>query len=132
MARSVDRRTILLLEDDHAVRGALQHVLKASSYHVVPAANRRQALDGLATQPIDLVLLDLNLGREGGWETFDQLRALRPLVPILVMSASPDQLRHDSAWSAAGLLEKPFSLTTLMQKLAVLLSHAGSHAARAS
>jgi len=121
----VDRRTILLVEDDHAVRAALEHVLKASHYHVVPAANHRQALDGLATQAIDLVLLDLNLGREGGWETFDQLHALRPLVPILVMSACPDQFRYDSAWAAAGLLEKPFSLGTLMQKLAVLLAPLG-------
>src|SRR6266545_1356865 len=73
-----------------------------------------------AENHIDIALLDLNLGVETGWDTFQRLANLRPRLPIIVMSGRPDQFSHASARNAAGLMEKPLDLSYLFQKLAAL------------
>src|SRR5262249_21234674 len=66
---------------------------------------------------IDIVLLDLNLGEEDGWEAFQALKASRPELPIIVASGQADRLRHASASLASAALEKPFDLGTLLRLL---------------
>jgi DNA-binding response OmpR family regulator len=120
------RETILLVEDDLAVSRALEHALKVQRYCVIPADDRQQALRELAHHHIDIALLDLNLGSDCGWETFHHLRHFRPRLPIIVMSARPDQFSHASACLAAGLLEKPFDVRILFRQLATLSADAAS------
>jgi DNA-binding response OmpR family regulator len=120
--------TILLVEDDLAVSRALEQALKVQRYCVIPADNRQQALRELAHHHIDIGLLDLNLGSDCGWETFHHLRHFRPRLPIIVMSARPDQFSHASACLAAGLLEKPFDVRILFRQLATLSADAASFA----
>jgi DNA-binding response OmpR family regulator len=112
--------TILLVEDDPTVSKALEQALKVRRYSVYPAAERQQALLRLAQSHVDVCLLDLNLGLDRGWETFHHLTRFRPGLPIIVMSAQPDHFFHASASLAAGLLEKPFSVALLFQRLAAV------------
>ena len=114
------RETILLVEDDLAVSKALEQALMVQRYCVIPVVNRQQALLELARNRIDIGLLDLNLGMDRGWETFHHLGHFRPYLPMIVMSAQPDQFLHTSARFAAGLLEKPFDIKILFQQLAAL------------
>ncbi len=113
-------KTILLVEDDPAVREALEQALAFENYQVVPACDPQQAMRRFAENHIDIALLDLNLGVETGWDTFQRLANLRPRLPIIVMSGRPDQFSHASARNAAGLMEKPLDLSYLFQKLAAL------------
>ena len=129
------RETILLIEDDLPVSRALEQALKIRRYGVIPAVNRQQALFELARNHVDIALLDLNLGVDRGWETFHHLRHFSPGLPIIVMSAQPDQFANVSACFAAGLLEKPFDVKILFQQLAALSPHAAgaltnTHASR--
>jgi DNA-binding response OmpR family regulator len=111
---------LLLVEDDMAVRQSLTRVLATENYKVFGASSCREALLLCTQNQIDVVLLDLNLDPEDGWEVFHQLRELRPDLPIFVTSGQPQRFAHSSADRADGILEKPFDLPVLVG----LLNHA--------
>src|SRR5947208_13746096 len=84
------RRNVLLVDDDPAIREALGQALCCRNYHVVAAACGQDALREFAATRIDIVLLDLNLGKESGWSTFENLISLQPLLPIIIITGQPD------------------------------------------
>jgi len=111
---------LLLVEDDMAVRQSLTRVLATENYKVFGAATCREAVLLCSQNKIDVVLLDLNLDPEDGWEVFHQLRELWPDLPIFVTSGQPHRFAHSSAPHADGTLEKPLDLPVLVG----LLNHA--------
>ena len=112
---------ILLVDDDKSVRESLTEVLICEGYLVEPAANGEEALRRLATQKIDLVLLDLNMPRLNGWDTFEKIVERWHLVPILIITARPNQLFLAASAGAAGLLEKPVDIPAMMQAIRTAL-----------
>ncbi|HEY6229522.1 MAG TPA: response regulator, partial [Verrucomicrobiae bacterium] len=74
---SLDR--VLLVDDDKSVRESLSEVLVCEGYLVEQAANGEQALHCLESQRIDIVLLDLNMPRLNGWDTFEKIVERWPL-----------------------------------------------------
>jgi DNA-binding response OmpR family regulator len=116
----IRQSNLLLVEDDMAVRQSLTRVLATENYKVFGASSCREALLLCTQNQIDVVLLDLNLDPEDGWDVFHQLRELRPDLPIFVTSGQPQRFAHSSADRANGTLEKPFDLPVLVG----LLNHA--------
>ena len=116
----IRENNLLLVEDDMAVRQSLTRVLATENYKVFCASSCREAVLLCTENQIHVVLLDLNLDPEDGWEVFHQLRKLRPDLPIFVTSGQPHRFAHSSAPSADGILEKPFDLPILVG----LLNHA--------
>ena len=98
---------LLLVEDDLAVRQALTRVLLTENYRVFAASSCSEAILLYNQHQIDVVLLDLNLDPEDGWDVFHQLKLLRPDLPIFVTSGQPHRFSHASAHRAHGMLEKP-------------------------
>jgi DNA-binding response OmpR family regulator len=115
-------RSILLVDDDGAVRQALGEALTSENYRVFSAANRTEALRELRQQPIDALLLDLDPQTEDGWETVGRLNALWPALPIVAMTARGEQKRVSGPRPVRALLEKPLDLPTLIQMLRDLTS----------
>jgi two-component system NtrC family response regulator len=113
----VKRSNVLLVEDDLSVREALTKLLSAENYEVFSATTCGEAILLGTQSKIDVVLLDLNLGDEDGWDAFQALKASRPELPIIVASAQPDRLSHSSAAHASGALEKPFDVGVLLSLL---------------
>ena len=74
---------LLLVEDDMAVRQSLTRVLATENYKVFGASTCREALLLCTQNQIDVVLLDLNLDPEDGWEVFHQLGGLDPICRSL-------------------------------------------------
>ena len=120
-ARTV-RQRILLVDDDAGVRGSLHDVLVEEGYEVIPANDGQQALELIATSSIDLVLLDLNMPRKNGWDTFERISADHPLVPVIVITARPHQLFTAVSAGVGALLEKPLDISVLLQTIARLLA----------
>src|SRR5215208_6859827 len=102
------RQVVLLVEDDPEVLAALTKVLTLEDYEVLPASSRLEAVSTFQQSRIDIVLLDLNLNGENGWGVFDELRGLRPGLPIIVITAQPERLGRQSSSHASEVLEKPF------------------------
>jgi|SRR6266436_6147334 len=118
-----EKKNVLLADNDHAVRAALQQALTAENYNVLPAGSGLEALRAVGDHRIDIALLDLDLGdNQSGWETFRHLAELEPLLPIVVMSAEPERLCLDSltlrrpdATFEKPLLNLPFLFETLQR-----------------
>src|SRR6266702_2495322 len=106
--------SLLVVEDDHAVREAVTRVLQSEDYLVSSAASSRDAMLRFSESRIDIVVLDISLGAEDGWQVFHALREQRPELPIIVTSARADELAHSSATRANAVLEKPFDISILL------------------
>ena len=115
-------KRILLVDDDPTVRDSLNDVLVAEGYFVIPAENGQQALDLANQLPVDLVLLDLNMPVKNGWDTFERLTAEHPLIPIIIITARPNQLFTALSAGAGALLEKPMDIPTLLRAMETLLA----------
>lgn len=118
----------ILLVDDHTLfREAVLHVLRQFDERavVIEAAAAEEALR-LAThyQELDLILLDLAMPGARGLSALLQLRAARPTVPLVVLSASeaPADVRQALAAGAAGYIPKSSSIHTLISALRLIMA----------
>lgn len=99
--------SILLVEDDAVVRQALTQALAIEGFNVVPAANADEAMLGIAANPIDVLLIDQDLGLESGINTFAQLRTIQPSLPVILMSARSERNTTVLAKGVNAVVEKP-------------------------
>ena len=116
------KKQILVIDDDASVREMLGRVLADEGYGVHAAAHGAEALEIAGTEPVDLVLLDLNLPRENGWDVFERLTTAHPLLPVIIVTARSNQLFPALAAGAGALLEKPPDFPTLLQAMSRLLA----------
>ena len=116
------KHRILLVDDDAGVRRMLLRVLEEEGYAVVPAASGLEALELAANRTPDIVLLDLNLPLQNGWETFKRLTAENPLLPVIIITARPNQLFPALAAGAGALMEKPLDMPKLLRTICDLLA----------
>ncbi len=117
---------ILVVDDDRAVRESLRRSLRFNGYQVELAADGQQALDQLADNRPDAMVLDVMMPRVDGLEVARRLRSTGDDLPILVLTA-----REAVSDRVAGLdagaddyLPKPFALEELMARLRALLRRA--------
>ena len=117
------RETILLVEDDEAVRALAAEVLDGGGYTVLAAANAEAALLIAASQPIDLVLTDTVMPGMNGRKLVEELRARGADVAALLMSGySSDAIgRHGVLAADVAFLAKPFDPSALLAKVREVL-----------
>jgi CheY-like chemotaxis protein len=113
--------TILLVEDDEAVRSLASYYLQANGYTILGAANGDAALRLFEKQAdtIDLLITDVVMPRMSGRELADQLVAKRPNLRVLYLSGYTNDavLRHGVSHDQAHFLQKPFSPMSLALKV---------------
>jgi DNA-binding response OmpR family regulator len=112
---------ILLVDDDPAVREMLGRILTEEGYVMLPAVNGQEALNVAAATNVNLVLLDLNLPVKNGWDTFERLTSENPLLPIIIITARPNQLFPALASGVGALMEKPLDFPRLVRAIRELL-----------
>lgn len=115
------KRRILLVDDDSAIRHVLMRLLEEENYFVLTAANGLEALALADANKFNLVLLDLCMPVEDGWETYKQLSTKNPELPIILITARPNQFFPALASGVDALLEKPLDFMKLFQTIQSLL-----------
>jgi DNA-binding response OmpR family regulator len=115
-------RMILIVDDDDSVRGLLRRVLAEEGYEVEIAADGAQAVEIASRTKIDLVLLDLNLPAQSGWETFERLTRADPGLAVIIITARTGQLITAQGAGVAALLEKPLDFPTLLRTISLVLT----------
>jgi CheY-like chemotaxis protein len=119
--------TILLVEDQGAIREVASVYLMGLGYNVLAAPDGEAALRIAETQHqrIDLVVTDIVMPNMGGRELVSHITRLYPQARVLYMSGYPDfAVRQSEELSEpAELLQKPFSLKSLATKARALLDH---------
>jgi two-component system, OmpR family, response regulator len=114
---------VLLVDDDDDVRETLQLILNDEGFEVTTAANGREALRVLRSEPRPaVVLLDLRMPEMDGWQTIDALRAegLLGEVPIVICTSAPRD-----APEGFPVLSKPIHLDELLTEISTVARRGG-------
>jgi two-component system cell cycle sensor histidine kinase/response regulator CckA len=117
--------TILLVEDQDAIRSLLAQILERKGYTVLPARDGREALllSEKHMAEIDLMITDIVMPQMSGHELVCKLSATRPSMRILYISGYADRSLEQmgGASSEFAYLEKPFSPDVLMREVRAVL-----------
>ena len=120
--------TVLVVEDEEAVRVLSRRVLKARGYHVLDAAGAAEALEltDQGQRRIDLLVTDVVMPGMGGPALAEQLVGLQPGLRVLYISGYAEEAirRHGELPAGGALLEKPFTADQLARRVREALSAA--------
>jgi len=115
------RETILLVEDEPAVRGLVHETLRLQGYTVLEARHGIEALMTVAkhTGPIHLLLTDVVMPQMSGPEVAEKLQSIRPDTKVLYMSGYPDHpvFEQGRVSKDTSFLPKPFTPNVLAKKV---------------
>lgn len=115
----MNKSTVLVVEDDNDLRGALCDTLEMAGYNVSSTDQGQSALDKLANEPFGLLLSDLQMRPMNGHTLMKKARALLPDLPILLMTAygtvqGAVEAMHEGA---SDYLIKPFEADDLLDRV---------------
>lgn len=115
-------RTILVIDDEEAIRDTLEAVLSDEGYKVNTASSGEAGLALLAQKPADVVLLDIWMPGKDGLETLKDIRERNPSQVVVMMSGhgTIETAVKSTKLGAYDFIEKPLSL----ERLLVLLKNA--------
>jgi DNA-binding response OmpR family regulator len=118
---------ILLVEDDPAITNLLSLHFQAPAFELVACDRGSRALERLAQETFDLIILDIMLPDGNGFELCRRIRAVNGLTPILMLSALGEELDKVRALElgADDYLTKPFGVAELMARVRALLRRGG-------
>lgn len=127
--------TVLLVEDEDAVRRLVRDVLEVGGYKVYEAPGGEQALELLESHirdnPVHLLLTDVVMGGMSGRELAERLKAARPHTKVLFMSGYTEDaiIRHGIYTAQAAFIGKPFSPAAIAAKVREVLDASASPSA---
>lgn len=110
---------VLVVEDDSIIRELVTACLAGAGHQVAAAGSAQEGLDLMdASGPFALVVLDLMLGRESGWDVVEKMehRGLRGRTRILVLTARTSEVDIIEGWERGvdEYLTKPFAIDDLL------------------
>lgn len=112
-----DERSVLVVDDDDAIRTLISRVLLRADFDVAQAGNGSEALAKLRTRPFRTVVLDLMMPVMSGFELVDYLRdhddCGAPCI-VIVSAAGERDLRSITSPLVKSVLRKPFDLPELL------------------
>lgn len=113
---------LLVVDDQPAVREILAAMLDQAGYTVRQASNGSEAMRAMGHESFDLVLLDVHLPGNSGWDILQQVRRVSPEQRVVMIS---DERHQEEAQErgADGFLAKPYRRSVLEDTVQVVLSH---------
>jgi DNA-binding response OmpR family regulator len=115
---------ILVVEDEVSIREVIAESVTQLHYEVRLTATAAEALTAAKSERPDAILLDIALPDASGTATLDQLRKLRPDVPIVMLTANADEelARETLKRGAFDYIVKPFNVQHLARVLEAALA----------
>lgn len=113
-------KTVLLVDDEHAIVDALSGILEDEGFRVLTASNGREALARLGDGAPDVALVDVMMPVMDGRELLREMQgdARWRHIPVVLMSAVPQGiLERDAPLTCAAFFQKPFDLWQLIARL---------------
>jgi len=115
-------RTILVVDDDEAIRTLLQEELIDEGYKVIIASNARDALKKVEEEALDLVILDIRMPGMDGLEALPRILGLKEGLPVILNSAYTQYQESFMSWAADAYVVKSSDLTELKAKVKDLIA----------
>ncbi len=110
---------VLIVDDSPDLLDFLSLFLKVKKYDVETATSKAQIEDSLPFFVPDIILLDVRLHGEDGREICKYIKSKTPYkhIPIILLSASPELLKDYRECKACDVIEKPFDIQTVLEKI---------------
>ena len=115
-------KTILVVDDDEAIRTLLQEELEDEGYKVLIATNARDALKMVADESLDLVVLDIRMPGMDGLEALPRILGIKEGLPVIMNTAYTQYQESFMSWAADAYVVKSSDLTELKQKIKELVN----------
>lgn len=114
---------VLVVEDDSAIRRGVRDALEFAGYSVLEAVDGREGFEVASTAEIDMVLLDIYMPRRDGLSVLEELRRVRPALPVIFLTAkgeAEDRVRG-LRLGADDYIVKPFNAGELLARVEAVL-----------
>ncbi len=113
------QKTLLVVDDDASLRGAIADILRETGYDVLEAASGTEGLHLAERHAPDAILLDLAMPGRSGLEVLKELNQREPTrdIPVVIASAYALALLGDHPRGADGVIQKPFDLAELLARV---------------
>jgi DNA-binding response OmpR family regulator len=123
MSHSVQKKRIVVAEDDEAVLELLTVRLELAGYHTILARNGYQALERIRATSPDGVVLDIGMPRLDGFHVLTELGRRYRKLPTLVLTArqSKEDVQRAIKLGAFGYLTKPFDEKIFLQRVSRMI-----------
>ena len=125
-----ETRTILVVDDDEAMRNGLKRILESEKFKVILAADGIELSRILESTPLELILLDVNLPWVDGFKLCELIKSHKDLkeVPLVFVSASKnrDDIDKGFAVGASDYVTKPFNADYIVSVIGRLLDKKSS------
>jgi CheY-like chemotaxis protein len=109
-------QTILVVDDDTAVRMMLKRLFRLEGFEVVVAATPEEALEQVNTHMPSLALVDYNLPGYDGCQVVRELKHVKPDMRIMLITGNGDDaVREEARWVGAAYARKPLDLPNLLR-----------------
>ena len=113
-----DSRSVLLVEDEEAVRDSLAMAMENAGYEVSCAASGSEAKALIKARQFDVIVTDIVMDEGEGVETLKAVQESKLDTPVIAISGYPTYLRSIKTLGAAATLKKPFEIQELLTVLA--------------
>ncbi len=113
---------ILVIDDDYLIRYTLARLLRGNGHEVATAADGRRGMTVFRTYSPDIVITDIIMPEQGGYETIRQIRSERATTRIIAISghSGDDALALARELGADAVFRKPLNLLKLSQRVTQL------------
>ncbi len=117
--------TILIIDDEPIICRLLSGLLERQGWSTIASLDPRQALEILMTEPVSLIISDIQMPGLDGLRLAGMAKALKPEVPLLLMTGNLDRYCAEEALGsgADGFVTKPFRQPELIEHIRKLLPH---------
>jgi len=119
------KNTILIVDDDRALRLLLGNLLNRWGYEVFEADDGSTAIEMIHKRPFDLVLMDIHMRKVSGLEALSEIKSYNPDLPVIIMTAlaSAEYAAEVQNKGASDFLTKPFDSARLKKALCQALDN---------
>jgi DNA-binding response OmpR family regulator len=126
----MQKRKILLLEDDNTLNETVTEYLEEEGYEVVSVENGEEALDKIYEESFDLLLLDVKVPQMSGFDLLKEVRAREITTPAIFITSldSIDDLSEGYESGCDDYIRKPFALKELSMRMTSILKRDFFHA----
>ena len=123
-----DQLTALVVEDDQKIRRVLRNVLEDDGFEVIEAADADTALSHVKSQELDLVTLDIQLGKDNGIDVLRRIRAMSR-VPVIMVTGIDDVIDRVLGLEigADDYITKPFHVREVLARIRAVVRRYAVH-----
>lgn len=115
------QRRVVVVDDDPLVLAVVKRVLESFGYEAASCADSASATAALSKGGAQLLVTDVGLAEESGWDRVATIRRTKPGLPVLFVSGRPDEPQTRAALGPTAFLAKPFTANELGDAVDALL-----------